>query len=206
MKVDCVYRVAPMCGIMKGTFDTDTGRLVTYPDLFEVPVKDTYKYYPDNYTNCEAMPVRDLFNIMCRYMNALMAINYNNIGAIIVYPDKTQMYLKATDAPGVFTPLEYRANKYESRVIGVQRMPMVTPEVFQPLMYLASTYIKGRECIVTAKGIKQLHESCDEVAGSPSMERYADMCFDNEVIGTCSIMGKQKLLKVYGTWVGSKEE
>lgn len=202
MVVDCVYRVAPDCSVIKGSFDLNTGRLVKYPDLYNVDITSYFAYYELNYSEY-TLASRVLYNVMCKYPKALLAINYNNIGAIVVFEDKYIMYLEAIKSVKEVVDLQNKIVLPKARVIGIARSPILTFEVFQPLMYLAAVEIDDEEYILTEHGAKKLREPCDVVEGKPSGARYFEMCNTQTAIGNCSVNGKVELLREVGAWIST---
>lgn len=200
MIVDCLYRVAPKCAVVKGSFDLKEGRIIQQPSLYEVDIAAYFPYYELNYKEYFMANVV-LANVMCKYPTALLAVNYNNIGAIVVFEDKCMMHLAAINSPKEVIDLKERLKLPKARVIGIAKMPVLTLEVMQPLMYLAAVDIDGEEYIPTEKGPVKLRELCDNVTGSPSGNRYFEMCHTQDVLGNCSIDGKVEFLRNVGAWV-----
>ena len=154
-------------------------------------VSKLYEFYPDNYDGTyTSLEIIALYGALLRSCDALIAINYNNIGVILVSETGVKRYLVYPDS----YDMKYERQCplfHKVRYAGTLKAPVYSLACSQPMMYVCIFNIDGKFYAATRFGVLEA-DSLLEVA-EPTTEGYAEMFQDNgeEVYGICKIEGKR---------------
>ena len=138
-KVNCAYRVHASSEILFGMFDVEEGIVVDCPNLVKMNLNGIYEYMPGNY-NYYRVPAReDLALWLIHESGALAVIDFNCIGALIVFPTRVTRVLFEDGSPKTAWDIS-NCCKMRTSVIGVRKTSLVTKRVTQMVANLCISY------------------------------------------------------------------
>lgn len=187
--LDCVYRVSEHGEMIAGEFDIDEGVIVGEENLMHLDVNKFYDYYVDSYRYYSNIPKSKLYALLSRNPSALAVINYNNIGAIVVFRDKHSLYVFKTKQFIKHTAFLHNQFDIKTEVVGVVKTPLHTCETMQPLFYLVVDKSGDVPIVHTRFGKKRFNIECD-VVDKPSLSRFLEMCNNDDVYASIERNGK----------------
>lgn len=184
MFVECVFRTMPRGEIIWGQFDTETGKIVEYPELFECANTKDIKWIAGNYASPDEYDFRriDLMYQICSEPQALIVVNYNNIG-FVVYT-QTKCWIHYLD-PGMLDTQKVSEDivRYESaRYIGVLKTKVQTYCYLQPLARIVAVKVNGVEVVYTNAGKYAVDYGIQELT-TVDRTKYAPMVLDKSAYG-----------------------
>lgn len=196
MRVNCVFRVHTRGEILKSVFDTEEGRVVALPQLFKLDVKQFY-FYEENYLGGPFITAPDLEYMLLNHESAIAAINYNNVGAIIVTYSKsfTVPLGNAGFKDGPIIPLLEEVNR-ETEIIGVVKTCVNTLRVTTPQALLIVDTTEGWKIVHTRFGPMRIGFKYEPLSLSQKidMTRHVELCKNDSAYGTCIVGGQVRFV------------
>lgn len=189
--VPCVYRLHEQGEILQGTFNVLEGRLNTIPFLMKVDLS-MYRFIAKDYFEHNLIGYKELVNKMCEDINALVVINYDNFGFIVIARDYHYKYLPVPQTYSQRISTVTDTMNFEIRAIGYCRTVMLTRDVRQDLAYLVVDTFGKRPVIHTRFGPKVVPDEIlnANVDASILSKRYAEMCRTPDVYGMVVLNGE----------------
>lgn len=187
--LDCVYRVTECSEMLSGEFDVENGTIVGEESLLHIDIEKFYDYYTDSYSYYKSIPQSKMYSLLAKYRDALAVINYNNIGAIVVFRDKHSLYIFKSKQFTRHTAFLHKQFDICAEVVGIVKTPLCTYEVTQPMAYLVVDKSGDVPIVHTRFGKKKFSIECD-VCVKPNLSRFLEMCSDKEVYASVESNGK----------------
>lgn len=184
MVTDCAWRITPKSEIILGKFDLDKGCLVEYPEVFKV------NYDIKTWANYD-LPVvgarlpwdkKDLVDLLCSDKRLLMAINYQSIGAILIYKDSITKWIKAKPFKN-FPVVRLELNPLllsPFRCIGIKNTKLLTLRTLQFQERLVTVRIGNHEYLYSNEGRIEVNiylDNYDYIEGEPYRAAYGSKAF-----------------------------
>lgn len=175
--VDCVYRLSVGSEIIAGKYSLSND-IIFNAERFMIKqdntrIKDYYTYYPGNYeASYPTLDMAVLYSALLKSKSALIAVNYNNIGAILISPDKIVLYLAEDDY--YKQPITRISRVFKNvKNIGTLKAPVYTLTIPQPMLTIDAFEENGRYYTATRYGILQLRDNLWNA--NPTTKSYIDM-------------------------------
>lgn len=195
--VDCVYRVAEKGEMIQGQFDVFKGIICNNEKLLQFDITKDYEYSIDNYSYYSELPMAKLYNVLCDNPKALAVINYNNIGAVVVFRDKHSLYMYKSRQFIKHTAFMEEPFNLKTELIGIVRTPLKTYETLQPVFYLIVDKTDGTPIVHTSHGKKIVTFEYDKI-DKPNLSRFVEMCKTEGIYASFEQDGKVKFAVVDG--------
>lgn len=196
MRVNCVFRVHTRGEILKSSFDTDEGRITMLPQLFKLDVKQ-FAFYEEGYLGGPFITAPDLEYMLLTHESAIAAINFNNIGAVIVTHTKSFTvplgYARLKDGPVI--PLLEEVRR-DTEIIGVVKTCVNTLRITTPQALLVVDMTEGWKVVHTRFGPMRVGFKYEPLSLSQKidMTRHVELCKNDRAYGTCIIGGQVKFV------------
>ena len=161
MLVQCCYRVHPQGEIMSGRFDLESGVVVECPELVKVNVSNIYEYMPQCYIDFSPISKEDIVCQMLYFKEALVVMDYNSIGYLVVEPRRVVKHLISEATIDKAWGMQDTCCQMRSVCIGVLKTKVLT---YKSCPYIAKLYMSYNKehpkgVIYTSDGELQLSSS-----------------------------------------------
>lgn len=198
--VDCVYRLDVKGELIPGKYDLEKDCIIG-TEAYSIAhdrapaIDELYEYLPGNYDGTyTTLDIIALYSALMRSKDALIAINYNNIGAILVSERAAIRFLSYPDTYS----MEHERHQPLFRpvtAIGTLKAPVYSLAAMQPIMNICVFTLDGKPYSATRYGMLEVDSELFQYAG-PTHEGYARMFEDTEsgIYGICTLAGDRRVI------------
>lgn len=175
--IDCVYRLGQFGEMIASQFDVEKGCVKDIPEFMAFDFKGHYSVSAEWYRS-RGISITDLYNVMAMYPNALVAINLNNCGIVLVLEDTFGSYsLKERQFISSFK-FEVTPFKLATYEVGIVKTELRTLEVLQQVSRLIAVDLNGSLFTrVNTKGWIRLDYDVDkEYNRNVILSKYLEFC------------------------------
>lgn len=179
-KVKCAFRLVNNGEVYPGMFSFETGKIVGFEEYMSDKcsrVVKTVKYNPYNYESSylveNELAYKDLYDALFINRDALVAIEFNNIGAVLVSDEVATKNLKYSGwgMTHILDRSEEKVFSISPVAYAILKAPVYTLESTQRVMHAVQFKYKDTNYLMTRWGLI----SSDEINLQPSLEGYKAM-------------------------------
>lgn len=190
-RVKCVFRLVSNGEVYPAMFSFDTGKIVGFEEFMSdkcSKVIETVKYNPYNYESSyiveNELSYKDLYDALFINRDALVAIEFNNIGAVLVSDEIATKNLKYTGwgMTHILDKSEDRIFNVNPVIYAVLKAPVYTLESTQRVMHAVQFKYSNTNYLMTRWGLIE----SGEIYLQPSLEGYKAM-FNERLLSNLDI-------------------